>query len=369
MTSDFLVDFPGLGILDLPVNRVAFQIASLPVYWYGLLIALAIVLCLVLSTRQAHHFNLSADDVLDTYIALIPSMIIFARLYYIVFNWQYYARDWRLVFDTRSGGLAFYGGVIGGILAVWLVTRIKKIPVARLLDFLIVYVPLGQAIGRWGNFFNQEAFGTPTSLPWGMYSNQTERYLRAIGNANPTSPVHPTFFYEFIANLIIFGVLLQVRRRRRFDYQVILTYLMLYGFVRFFVESIRTDALMIGTTLRVSMLLSAAMFLGSIALLIVLNQRAKRIELANALAETDSAASVPAAQADTKAGQPPVVHGDFVELDDSASQTGSEAQPETGDTSETRGDSETSATNEKDNPQAQPETGDGSGTEDRKPQA
>lgn len=313
MTSDFLVDFPGLGIQDLPVSRIAFKIVGMPVYWYGLLIALAIIISLLLATRQARHFELTSDDILDTFIALIPLMIVFARVYYVVFNWSYYAQDLRKVFDTREGGLAFYGGVIGGILAIWLVGRIKKIPASRILDFLIVYVPLGQAIGRWGNFFNQEAFGTPTSLPWGMYSNQTESYLYTIGMANPTSPVHPTFLYEFIANLIIFAILLRIRSRRRFDFEVILSYLMLYGFVRFFVESIRTDALYIpGTAVRISMALSALMFVGAIVLLIILRQRAQRQELARALADTGAVLPAPTGQTGSESAEP----ADFIEIDD-----------------------------------------------------
>jgi phosphatidylglycerol:prolipoprotein diacylglycerol transferase len=288
--ADFLVDFPGLGINDLPINRAAFHIFSRPVYWYGLLIALAIVICLVIATRQAKHFNLKADDIMDTFIALIPMMIIFARLYYVVFQWDYYKQDLGRILNTSEGGLAFYGGVIGGALAILLVTRIKKIPVSRLLDFMVVYVPLGQAIGRWGNFFNQEAFGTATNLPWGMHSSQTEATLFMLGSANPTSPVHPTFLYEFIANLIIFVILLRVRRKSRFPFQVFLSYLMMYGMVRFFVEGIRTDALLIpGTEIRISMVLSALMVLVSAVLLIYLRRRAERIELAKALENTGAA--------------------------------------------------------------------------------
>ncbi|HBP38671.1 MAG TPA: prolipoprotein diacylglyceryl transferase [Clostridiales bacterium] len=289
MNYDFLVDFPGLGIEDLPVRRVAFWVFTLPVYWYGLLIAAAIILCMLLAMRHAAAYKLTSDDVMDTLIAIIPLMIIFARIYYVIGDWEKYAADWKLIFDTRNGGLGFYGGVIGGALAVLLITRLKKIPLARLLDFFAVYVPLGQAIGRWGNFFNQEAFGTPTALPWGMKSNQTEYYLKSIGGYDPSLPVHPTFLYEFIANLIIFAILLRIRKKSKTPYAVTLWYLLLYGFVRFFVEGIRTDSLLIpGTEIRTSQVLSALMVIVSIILLIVLNQRRQKQELAAALAE-DSA--------------------------------------------------------------------------------
>jgi phosphatidylglycerol---prolipoprotein diacylglyceryl transferase len=285
MNPDFLVDFPGLGIKDLPVSRVAFQIFGLPIYWYGLLIAFALILCLLLAMRQAKANQLTADDVMDTFIAIIPLMIIFARLFYVVFQWEYYAKDWKLIFDTRHGGLAFYGGVIGGILAILLVTKIKKIKISILIDFLAVYVPLGQAIGRWGNFFNQEAFGTNTRLPWGMYSNGTEAFLKTVSGTDPTSPVHPTFLYEFIANILIFLILLRVRKHKKFPFQVMFWYLLLYGIVRFFVEGIRTDPLYIpGTELRISQVLSALMVIVSIIMLIVLNRHRQRLELAALLA-------------------------------------------------------------------------------------
>lgn len=291
MQTDFLVDFPGLGIFDIPVSRVVFRIAEWPIYWYGLLIASAIIICMLLAMKQASSFKLTADNIMDTFIAIIPLMIVFARLYYVVFEWDYYAGDWRRIFSTRDGGLAFYGGVIGGVIAILLVTRIRKIPLSTLLDFLAVYVPLGQAIGRWGNFFNQEAFGINTKLPWGMYSNQTEAYLRnvtGIAGLNPTLPVHPTFLYEFIANMLIFAWLLRVRKSRKYPFQVMLWYLLLYGLVRYFVEGIRTDPLMIAnTSIRVSQLLSALMVLASIAAMLVLSQRQQRQALAAALAGDD----------------------------------------------------------------------------------
>ncbi|HAL74641.1 MAG TPA: prolipoprotein diacylglyceryl transferase, partial [Clostridiales bacterium] len=170
MTYDYLVDFPGLGIQDIQISRIAFKLFGMPIYWYGLLIAFAIILCMLMAMRQAPKYSLNSEEIMDTFIAIIPLMIVFARLYYVAFEWEYYVEDWKMIFDTRQGGLGFYGGVIGGALAIWLVTRIKKIKISALLDFLAVYVPLGQAIGRWGNFFNQEAFGNNTTLPWGMYS-------------------------------------------------------------------------------------------------------------------------------------------------------------------------------------------------------
>lgn len=282
------VSFPGLGIENLPVNRVAFSLFGIPVYWYGLLIAVAIILSLFLSSSQADKFGLKSDDILDVYIYLIPMMIVFARLYYVAFEWDYYRADLRRIFNTREGGLAFYGGVIGGALAIILVAKFKKIKIADLLDFIIVYVPLAQAIGRWGNFFNQEAFGTNTTWPWGMISSQTTAYLTHIPGTDPFAPVHPTFLYEFIGNLVIFFILLKIRSNRRFSFQVLLSYLLGYGVLRFFVEGIRTDALFIGeTTLRISQLLSAAMVAVSLILLVVLGQKARHGHLAQQANQAD----------------------------------------------------------------------------------
>ena len=292
---DYLVSFPGLGIEDLQISRVAFKVFGVPVYWYGLLIASAILLCLYLAMRHARFFRLTADDILDTFIAIIPGMIIFARLYYVAFEWQIYKENWKLIFDTRAGGLAFYGGVIGGVLAAFIVCRIKKIPFHRMADFLAVYIPLGQAIGRWGNFFNQEAFGSNTTLPWGMISGETTRYLGLINpdlfpNIDPYSPVHPTFFYEFVGNMLLFFILYQLRRRTRQPFAVILSYLLGYGVIRFFVEGVRTDPLYIpGTPLRVSQLLSAAMVVFAIGALIIGRVIGQKKRLAAAAAGAEQA--------------------------------------------------------------------------------
>ncbi|NCA99367.1 MAG: prolipoprotein diacylglyceryl transferase [Clostridia bacterium] len=292
------VSFPGIGIENLPVSRVAFSLFGVPVYWYGLLIATAIILSLFLSSRQADKFGLKSDDILDIYIYLIPAMIVFARIYYVIFEWDYYNADWRRIFNTREGGLAFYGGVIGGALAIILVAKFKKIKIADILDFIIVYVPLAQAIGRWGNFFNQEAFGTNTTLPWGMISSQTSAYLANVPGADAFAPVHPTFLYEFIGNLVLFFILLKIRSSRRFSFQVLLTYLLGYGIVRFFVEGIRTDALFIGdTSWRISQVLSAVMVVVSVVLIVVLGQKAARIQSAQAATLEDFVEILPLEQA------------------------------------------------------------------------
>lgn len=265
-----IVSFPGLGLENLDISPIAFHIFGFPVYWYGLLIAAAVLIGMSLALRQCKDFDLLQDDVLDTLLLAVPLAIVCARIYYVIFEWNLFKDNLFKIFDTRSGGLAFYGGVIGGILGVVIIARLKKIRFHRLVDFLIVYIPLGQALGRWGNFFNQEAFGNNTTLPWGMISNRTRSYLGSVNvpGVNPDLPVHPTFFYEFVANLLIFFFLLRIRKQSKQKYETLAWYLVLYGIVRFFVENIRTDALFIGQSdIRVSMLLSGLMIVGGLAFL------------------------------------------------------------------------------------------------------
>ncbi|NLC39575.1 MAG: prolipoprotein diacylglyceryl transferase [Clostridiaceae bacterium] len=280
-TADYTVSFPGLGINNLGINRVIFQFSlfgrDIAIYWYGLLIALAFLLALLLAIRQAKKHDLKSDDIVDFFLILIPAAIIGARLYYVAFEWSQFSSDWRKIFDLRSGGLAFYGGVIGAIIGIWFMAMYKRIRLSKVLDYLAVYLPLGHAIGRWGNFFNQEAFGTNTDLPWGMISNGTASYLSKLNpdpanpilGLDPALPVHPTFFYEFAANILIFIILIFVRRRAKQPMSTLASYFVLYGLVRFFVEGIRTDSLYTGEDIRISQLLSAAMVV--FGLLVLLN--------------------------------------------------------------------------------------------------
>lgn len=289
----YVVSFPGLGIDNLRINPIAIPIGDSGIYWYGIIIAAAVLLSMMLILRQCERFNLRQDDMLDIFLVTIPAALIGARIYYVIFAWDQFKNNLRSIFDTRQGGLAFYGGVILGVLAVLVMSRIKKIPFHRLADFMIVYVPLGQGIGRWGNFFNQEAFGSNTSLPWGMFSDGTRNYLAAHPEfgQNPNLPVHPTFLYEFLGNMVIFLILYRVRKQSKVPYETFSWYLLLYGLLRFFVESIRTDPLMIGdSNIRVSWLLSGIMVLLALIYLsyvyIRSGKRRRNEEMAVMLGET-----------------------------------------------------------------------------------
>lgn len=264
------VSFPGLGI-SINVSPVAISIGNFNIYWYGILIAAGMVLCGVLAVRQCKKNNFPDSLVYDVLLCGIPSAIIGARLYYVACEWGYYSQDLRRIFDTRSGGLAVYGGVLGAFLGVFIMCKIRKIPFTSIADYCVIYIPLGQAIGRWGNFFNQEAFGTTTTLPWGMTSSTVQSYLASnCPTLVSTMPVHPTFLYESIADLAIFFLLIYVRKNSKFAFETACTYFATYGFVRFFLEGLRTDSLYIGSTgIRTSQALSLVLVVASLIFIAV----------------------------------------------------------------------------------------------------
>lgn len=277
MISAVEVKFPGWGI-NIDVNPVAFHLGKIEVYWYGLLIAIAIILAVVLAVKQAKSLNFPESLVYDTILMIIPCAIIGARAYYVMFNWDEFKDHPASVFDVRSGGLAIYGGVLLVFIGGLIMCRIRKIPYRELADYCVVYLPLGQAIGRWGNFFNQEAFGTTTKLPWGMTSRTVEMYLASeCPTLVATQPVHPTFLYESLADLAIFFILLYIRKHSKISFETSCAYFVLYGIVRFFLEGLRTDSLYIGHTgIRVSQLLSLILVVA--ALLYIAVARSKRWE-------------------------------------------------------------------------------------------
>ncbi len=263
MKESTLVSFPNMN-LDFNISSEAFRIFNMPIYWYGIIIAFAFFVCVIWAMKDTKKFDLVPDTVIDLMLFATPAAIIFARIYYVIFSWENYSSNLLEIFNTRNGGLAIYGGIIGAIITAYFVARYKKIPTFKFFDFAIPYVALGQAIGRWGNFFNQEAFGTNTSLPWGMTSPVTKAYLQNNMEqiqqlhgitVNPDLPVHPTFLYESILDLAIFVFLMWLRRKKKFDGEVFCFYFITYSLGRAFIEGLRTDSLMLGN-LRVSQLLS-----------------------------------------------------------------------------------------------------------------
>lgn len=256
-----VIAFPALG-LEFTINRVAFTIFGLNVYWYGVIIALGFLLAVGYANHRIGEFGFTSDQLYDALIAAIPSAIIGARLYYVAFRWSYYSQHLNELFSTREGGLAIYGGVIGALIAVSLYGRYKKLNIAAMFDVAALGLLIGQLVGRWANFINAEAHGGETAFFLGM-------------TINGGAPVHPTFLYESIWNLIGF-ILIHIlsKKNYRFRGQLFLNYLFWYGMGRFWIEGMRTDSLYIGSTgLRVSQLVSLGGVIVGGALLVLCFKR------------------------------------------------------------------------------------------------
>lgn len=226
-------------------NPVAFTLLGKDIYWYGIVIALGVLMAILLAIHSGKKYGWTEDDILDFAILAIPLGVIGARLYYVVFQWDLYKDNIIDIFKIWEGGLALYGALIFGILAAIIYVRWKKIKPIRLLDMLDFGVPsfaLGQAIGRWGNYFNQEAYGFEVTNPAHMW------FPLAVF-IDKTSTIHyATFFYESLWCVLLCIFLLAVRKRFRHCGDVTLTYLMLYGFERMLVEGFRTDSLYLGVS-------------------------------------------------------------------------------------------------------------------------
>lgn len=290
--SDFTtVYFPGLGwSFNVPSVALEFTIPFtdnlVSIKFYGVIIAFGFALAVLFGGRMAFKWKMSIDKMLDVLIFGTFGGIFGARLYYVIFEWDYYAAHPSEIFQIWHGGLAIYGGLIGAILVAFIVCRFNKLNFLNLADMAAMSFLIGQGIGRWGNFMNQEAFGTNTTLPWGMTSEKVVEYINthqtqfaANGiTMDPSVPVHPTFLYESIWCILGFFVLFYIcERHRKFSGQIMLTYGVWYGLERMVVEGMRTDSLYIaGTTLRVSQVLSAVLAIVCAVALIVLLRKYKK---------------------------------------------------------------------------------------------
>ena len=251
---DFLLKTP---------DRVAFTVFGIDIMWYGLRIGIGMVAAVVLSYRRAPRHGLNSERVLDVVLWSIPAGVIGARLYYVLFQWDSYKDHLKSILNIREGGLAIHGGILVGVgLGAILLWKVWKEDVLAYVDLCIPTIALAQAIGRWGNYFNQEAYGRETTLPWAMMVNGKF--------------VHPTFLYESIWCLLlgIFLIWLADSGRQKFKGQILCLYLMLYSVERFFVEGLRTDSLMIGP-LRQAQVISIVLFAAGAAGYMVLKKKAK----------------------------------------------------------------------------------------------
>lgn len=240
------------------MDKVAFSLFGIDVMWYGVIISAGILLGIILSFRECRRIGFKEDNLIDFLLVVIPVGIICARLYYVAFTWDYYSQNLGEIINIRNGGLAIHGGLFGGIIAGLIFCKIRKLSFFRIIDIIAPPVILAQAIGRWGNFINQEAHGGPTNLPWGIMVDGVK--------------VHPTFLYESLGNLLVFFFLVWYRKnKRKVEGEVFALYLILYSVVRFFVEGLRTDSLMF-LGLRTAQLVSIGMFLVGMILFYLLRK-------------------------------------------------------------------------------------------------
>lgn len=277
--------FPNLGIKIQHLSRVAITIFNIDIYWYAIIIVTGILCGLLLAQHEAKRTNQNPDIYWDFTIIAIFVSVICARLYYVIFSWDYYKNNLIKIFAIREGGLAIYGGIIGGAITAIIFCKLRNIKLGVLADVAAPSLLLGQIIGRWGNFVNREAFGGYTDSLFAL------RYkLEQVSNVPPSVfdkkilyngveyiQVQPTFLYESLWNLIIFILLMLYKRNKKFDGEIFILYLLGYSLGRVWIEGLRTDQLMLGSTsIAVSQLLSAILIVITIILLIY-----KRIKLRN----------------------------------------------------------------------------------------
>ncbi len=345
MTSDFVrelldsdgnvIYFPNSTLFTklfpngLSIDNVMFTIPgiNLDIYWYGFLIALGMVLAMIYAFSRCKKFGLDIDRVTDTVLAGLIGGIIGARLYYVIFSIENYMTeegtlDFSLIFNIRDGGLAIYGGIIGGLLIGGIMAKIRKVKLMPMLDLAGMGFLIGQCLGRWGNFFNQEAYGysetfSAANLPWGMVSKSILNGIYYFVYPDNTSVVtnralsmiaHPCFLYESLWCLLGFIILHIYSKHRKFDGQLFLMYIGWYGFGRFWIEGLRTDSLYLVNndviSLKVSQLLAGACFMFAVIMLVYMYVRGKKLGGYVLYRDTDeSKALLKEAYKKTKKGQ------------------------------------------------------------------
>ncbi|MFI3605356.1 prolipoprotein diacylglyceryl transferase [Vagococcus fluvialis] len=260
----------------LSVNPIAFNLFGIDIMWYAIIIVSAIVLVSWLASKEAVKVGLREDDVVDLMLWALPISIVGARLYYVLFELDYYIENPGQILAIRSGGLAIYGGLIAGGLVIYFFTRHRFISTWKFLDVAAPSVILAQGIGRWGNFMNHEAYGEVVSRNF-LESLHLPKFI--IENMYIDGEYRqPTFLYESVWSVLGFVVLILLRRKPNFlkEGEVALVYVIWYSLGRFFIEGMRTDSLWIGDVIRVSQMLSGLLFIGAIGLLIY---RRKKMDL------------------------------------------------------------------------------------------
>lgn len=234
------------------MDPVAFTIFGIEVRWYGVFIASAVIIGTILALREAKRRGIQEDTLIDFLLFAIPAAIVGARIHYVIFSWDFYKDNPIEILNLRGGGLAIHGAIIGGVITAIIFSRVRKISFWKIADIVAPSLILGQAIGRWGNYANNEAHGGPTDLPWGIIIDGVK--------------VHPTFLYESIWNFLVFIFLVWFSRKKsKADGEVFSLYIILYSIARLFIEGLRTDSLMFGP-IRVAQLISLVLIIIGLAI-------------------------------------------------------------------------------------------------------
>ncbi len=272
------VSFPGLGIGEFSVDRVAFEIFGKPIYWYGVIIMLGIVSAFVHALLRSKQEGVKADDILDVGIFTVLFGVLGARLYYVVTTLDTHRYDSFIdVIAVWEGGLAIYGGIIAGCTAIVVTCLVKKINPLKVTDAIAPGVGLAQAIGRWGNFVNGEAFGYEVAEDSLLYPFRMGLVSDYTHTGSEMHFYHPTFLYESLWNVLGFVIITLLYRKKKFNGQITLMYFAWYGFGRMFIEGLRTDSLYVGP-FRISQVIGALCFIAGAALLVtgfVLSRKGK----------------------------------------------------------------------------------------------
>ena len=279
------------------MSRTAFTVFGQDIYWYGIFIGLGVILGVLLALHEAKRTGQNPDTYLDFIIYAMIIAIIGARLYYVIFSWDFYSQHPEKIFAIREGGLAIYGGIIGGVLTAIVYSRVKKKNFWVMADTMAPSLILGQMLGRWGNFFNKEAFGGFTDNLFAMRyqlsqvraSDVTPDILQNLVTVNGVDyiQVHPTFLYESMWSLCVFIILLILQRKKKFNGQVCATYFFGYALGRVWIEGLRTDQLCIGNV-PVSQALSAVLIIASVVLYVYCKKKAAAVPVTEgAKAETE----------------------------------------------------------------------------------
>ena len=238
------------------MDPVAFKLFGIEIMWYSILITIGVIIGAILAFREAERVGIGEENLIDLLLFAIPLAVIGARIYYVIFTWDYYSQNPKEILHFRGGGLAIHGAIIAAIITAVVFSKKRNLDFWTIADCCAPSLVLGQGIGRWGNYINQEAYGRPTDLPWGILIDGVK--------------VHPTFLYESIGDILIFFFLLWYRKNKKeVSGEIFLLYIILYSTIRFFIEGLRTDSLMLGS-IRIAQLVSVT---GIILSIIYLNKR------------------------------------------------------------------------------------------------